>query len=74
MYDPAGSRATPKKHRAPRDISTLTQALFIQMLNILFMFPRQPLFLKPTLQTNEDEWLDMNAALKCLIWTSLFLV
>lgn len=64
MYDLTGLGATLKKPRALGDISTLTQALFIQMLNILLNFPGN---LSPTRQTSEDDWLDMNAAFKYIM-------
>lgn len=37
-----------------------------------FECPRQTLFPNPTQQTNEDEWLNMKADFKCIMWAFIF--
>lgn len=37
-----------------------------------FEFPRQPLSPNPTQQTNENEWPNMKAGFKCIMWAFIF--
>lgn len=71
MYDTAASQATLETQGAEGHKCTRTQAPLIQMLNILLNFPGS-LSHNPTWQTNEDEWLNVKAGFKCIMWAFIF--
>lgn len=69
MYDPAGSRATPKKTQRTQDTEghkyTHTGSIYSNA-KYPFEFSRQPHFPKLTRQRNGAEWLEVNVAFKCI--------
>lgn len=68
MYDLAAPEAT-RKHSELRDNragSAYSNAKYP------FECSRQTLFPNPTQQTNEDEWLNMKADFKCIMWAFIF--
>lgn len=72
MYDPAASQATLETQGAEGHKYTCRQAPLIQMLNILLNLPGSLSPPNPTLQTNEDEWLNMKASFKCIMCSFIF--